>query len=199
MRPVLLILLLAASCATTKAGPPATPPEIGTSPAQPPSASGQATPSAADQPAAQAAGGAVVEAAPQPDPGLDRLGPYALGTTYDELKAMPGFEADEKRTDAAGQLAAGRIIDKKILGVPTIQRLVCKAGKLRRVSVIFGPVEVTEELAKGWAARSWGDPGAKKTIGDSQHYVWQVPGRLAMVLPADGGRWMVSLTVNDAE
>ena len=197
MRTALLALLVAASCATTKSAPTSAP--IQTTPATPPPAAG---PTAENSPSAAQgtpAAGALAEAAPQPDPGLDRLGPYALGTTYDELKAMPGFEADEKRTDAAGQLAAGRIIDKKVLGVPTIQRLVCKAGKLQRVSVIFGPVEITEELAKGWAARSWGDPGAKKIIGDSQHYVWQVPGRLAMVLPADGGRWMVSLTVNDAE
>jgi len=126
---------------------------------------------------------------------LEQLGPYRIGADYDSLKGLPGFEVDEKRTDAKNDVQAARIIDKRILEVATIQRLIFKQRRLYRISIIFGSTEITEEMVKGWAARQWGDPGPKRKIGEDDRYLWQAPGRVGMLMPADGGRAMVSLSV----
>src|SRR5207302_10813892 len=128
------------------------------------------------------------------------LGPYKLGTPYDEMKSLAGFKLDEKRTDPKQDIVAGKIIDKRILGIPTIQRLIFKHGKLYRISIIFGPPqpEWTEERVKGWLIQQgWPDPGAKAKLKDGENYVWEFRANIAMILPADGGRWMASIMVND--
>src|SRR2546421_8184630 len=110
------------------------------------------------------------------DQPVDSLGPYRLGTPYDELKVLAGFKLDEKRTDPKEDIVAGKIIDKRILGIPTIQRLICKHGKLYRISIIFGPPspEWTEERVKGWLMQQgWPDPGAKSKLKDGETYVWE--------------------------
>lgn len=184
------LLAVACACATTANKPtveaaPTAAPAPSPAPTVAPAPTGTAAAEAPHQPVT----GAVVDREV-----LDKLGPYRLGDAYDSLKTLPDFEVDEKRTDPAKDVQAGRIINKGILEVPTLQRLIFKQQRLHRISIIFGSPEITEEMAKGWAAKQWGDPGGKVKLGDDERYVWQAPGRLGMLVPADGGRWMVTLS-----
>ena len=125
---------------------------------------------------------------------MDQLGPYKLGLTYDEMKILDGFKLDEKRSKPTENLVSAKIIDKRILGTPTIQRFTFKSGKLIRVSIIFHPPEqYPEETVKAWLIGQWGDPGSKETVDKEQHYMWQFHHTLGALLPADGDRWMASL------
>ena len=149
-------------------------------------------------PLAFIAGVALAANATKIDKAVDTLGPYRLGTPYEELKSLAGFKLDEKRTKPTEDLVAGKIIDRRILEIPTIQRLIFKHGKLYRISVIFGPTEWTEERVKTWVmGQGWGDPGPKAVVKDGANYVWEFQKNIAMILPADGGRWMASIMVND--
>jgi hypothetical protein len=125
---------------------------------------------------------------------LDSIGPYRLGSSYDDLKKRPGYTEDPERTKPAEGIVAGKIIDKEIAGTPTVQRLIFKNGKLIRVSIIFFPPEKwNEEAVKAWCAAQWGDPGPREQVGDTALYVWDSPGTAAMIMSADKGMYMVSL------
>ena len=184
-----ILALFAASCATSAGLKPA--PVTPSTGAQPTEAAKPGDTGAAAQGASEPLGAVVDKEV------LEQLGPYRLGADYDSLKILPGFEVDEKRTDPAHDIQAGRIIDKRILEVPTIQRLIFKQKRLHRISIIFGSPDITEEMVKGWAAKQWGEPGPKRKVEDKDHYLWQAPGRVGMLMPADGGRAMVSLSVVD--
>ena len=125
---------------------------------------------------------------------LWQLGPYTLGTSYEEMKGLAGFKLDEKRSKPEENLVSAKIIDSRILGAMTIQRFTFKSGKLIRVSIIFHPPDkYTEEVVKAWLVEQWGDPGPKEIIDKEERYLWSFPHTLGVILPADGNRWMASL------
>ena len=121
---------------------------------------------------------------------LTTLGPYRLGTSYDEMQGRTGFTADPARSrPSQGELSA-KIIDKKIADTPTIQRFTFRQGKLVRVSILFGDTAWDEDRVKTYVAGQHGDPGEKV----DGKYVWiGNDGNLVVVLFGDGGRWMASL------
>ncbi len=128
------------------------------------------------------------------------LGPYALGTPYESLKSLAGFKLDDKRTEPDKGIVAAKIIDRRVLSTPTIQRLIFKNGKLMRISIIFGQAaEWTEPRVKAWLVeQGWGDPGVKEKFSDgTESYAWHFKNALGMILPADGGRTMASIMTND--
>ena len=125
---------------------------------------------------------------------MEKLGPYKLGTSYEEMKDLSGFKLDEKRSEPEKNLVSAKIIDKRILDTPTIQRFTFKTGRLIRVSIIFHPPErYPEEAVKQWLIAQWGDPGDREKIDNELHYVWHFQHSLGVILPSDGNRWMVSL------
>ena len=125
---------------------------------------------------------------------MEQLGPYKLGSTYEEIKRLDGFKVDEKRSKPAENLVSAKIIDKRVLGTPTIQRFTFKNGRLLRVSIIFHPPEqYPEQTVKAWLVGQWGDPGPKQSVDKEMHYMWQFQNTLGALLPADGHRWMASL------
>jgi hypothetical protein len=128
------------------------------------------------------------------DKPVDGLGPYRLGATYDSLKSLKGFEDDPSRDDSAQSLKAARVIGP-FGGQVALQRLFFKGGKLVRLSIIFGDPAFGEEKVKDLIANEWGDPGAKQPLGGGQSaYVWIGTRGTAMVVPADGGRWLAGLS-----
>lgn len=125
---------------------------------------------------------------------MEQLGPYKLGSTYEEMKSLTGFKLDEKRSKPEENLVSAKIVDPRILGTMTIQRFTFKSGKLVRVSIIFHPPEkYPEETVRAWLVGQWGAPGPKETFEKEQHYLWQFQHSLGVILPADGNRWMASL------
>jgi len=132
------------------------------------------------------------------DVDLQQIDRYQLGTAYDEMKNLPGFKLDEKRSDPSQGLVSAKIIDKGVANTPTVQRFMFKNGKLIRISIIFHPPETwTEEAVKRWLTKQWGDPGEKEKIDNEMHYLWRAPKSLGMILPADGGRSMASLMLTE--
>jgi len=125
------------------------------------------------------------------------LGPYTLGASYTELRDLPGFKYDSGRSKPEKGIYVGKIIDRNVYDQATIQRLTFHRGKLVRVSIIIGATDVTEEQAKALVAKQWGDPGEKKMSGSSMIYSWTGSIGTIMILPADGGRQMISLADND--
>ncbi len=125
------------------------------------------------------------------------IGPYKLGSLFTELKDLPGFKYDTGRSNPGKGIQVGKIIDKNVYDQPTIQRLTFHKNKLVRISIIIGDVQFTEEQTKALVAKQWGDPGAKQLIGDNLIYLWTGSIGTLMILPADGGRQMVSLSDND--
>lgn len=131
------------------------------------------------------------------DKPVDRLGSHRLGDAYEKFKAVEGFEDDPSRDDAAAGLKAARIIGP-FSGQMTIQRLYFKSGKLARFSIIFGDPAFNEPKVKDLVAAEWGDPGPRMRMADgTSRYVWTGTRGVAMVLPADGGRWMASVALLD--
>ncbi len=129
---------------------------------------------------------------------VEQIGPYKLGTSYEAMKNLAGFTLDKGRTDPERGIVSAKIIDKRIANTSTIQRFTFRQGRLMRVSIIFHPPQRwTEEAVKGWLLSQWGDPGPKEKVKDELLYIWKMKTTLGMVLPADGGRWMASITVND--
>ena len=128
---------------------------------------------------------------------VDMLGPYKLGSSFTELKDLPGFKYDSGRSDPEKGIKAGKIIDKNVYGQATIQRLIFHKNKLVRVSIIIGDQNFTEEQAKALVVKQWGDPGGKQKSGDNMIYMWTGSTGTIMILSADGGRQMITLSDND--
>ena len=128
---------------------------------------------------------------------VNTVGPYELGSSYMELKDLPGFKYDEGRSKPDIGIKVGKIIDKNVYEQATIQRLTFHKNKLVRVSIIIGDENFTEEQTKTLVAKQWGDPGGKQKSGDMMMYMWTGSTGTIMILPADGGRQMITLTDND--
>jgi len=125
------------------------------------------------------------------------IGPYHLGSSYTELKDLPGFKYDSGRSKPEKGINVGKIIDKNVYDRATIQRLTFHKNKLVRISIIIGDDKFTEEQAKDLVAKQWGDPGAKQKAGDYLMYTWTGSIGTILILPADGGRQMIALSDND--
>lgn len=128
---------------------------------------------------------------------VNMVGPYKLGTSFDELKDRTGFKYDSSRSKPEKRILAGKIIDVKVFEQATIQRLIFHNNKLVRVSIIIGNQEFTEDQTKALVAEQWGDPGEKQKFGGVTTYIWTGTSGTIMLLPADGGRQMITLTDND--
>lgn len=128
---------------------------------------------------------------------VNAIGPYELGSSYMELKDLPGYTYDSVRSKPAIGIKAGKIIDRNVYDQATIQRLIFHKNRLVRVSIIIGNPNFTEEQTKALVAKQWGDPGAKQNSGDGKTYVWKGSTGTIKILPADGGRQMITLTDND--
>ncbi|MCD6012456.1 MAG: hypothetical protein K0Q79_2318 [Flavipsychrobacter sp.] len=128
---------------------------------------------------------------------VNTIGPYQLGSDFTELKDLPGFKYDSGRSKPGIGVKVGKIIDKNVYDQPTIQRLTFHKNKLVRISVIIGDPAFTEEQTKALVAKQWGDPGKKQVYGGNMLYVWAGTTGTIMILPADGGRQMITLTDND--
>ncbi len=128
---------------------------------------------------------------------VNMLGPYKLGSSFNEIKDLPGFKYDSSRSKPEKGIQAGKIIDVKVYDQATIQRLIFHKNKLVRVSIIIGSTEFTEEQTKALVVKQWGDPGEKQKVGSSMIYLWAGSTGTIMLLPADGGRQMITLTDND--
>ena len=140
-----------------------------------------------------AAGSQAAAQAPAQAKPVDRIGSYQLGDSIDKFKVIQGFEDDPGRDDAAAGVKAGKILGP-FDGHPAIQRLYFKAGKLLRVSIIFGEPSFDEAKVKELIAAQWGDPGPRFAMKDgSKVFVWTGTKGIAMVVPADRGLWMASL------
>jgi hypothetical protein len=129
---------------------------------------------------------------PEPKQKVDSFGPYRLGMEYKELQTLKGFVDDASRSEPAKGIKAAKIIDL-LFDQPTIQRFFFQDDKLFRVSIIFGEVEFGEEQAKSLVSKQWGDPGPKQKVGDDSIYLWHGRVGMIMILPAQGGRQMVTL------
>ncbi len=128
---------------------------------------------------------------------VNLLGPYKLGSSYNEMKDLPGFKVDSSRSKPEKGIRAGKIIDKNVFDQATIQRLIFHKDKLVRISIIMGDPAFTEEQAKDLVVRQWGDPGQKQIVGNNALYIWTGSVGTLMILTADGGRQMISLADND--
>ncbi len=126
----------------------------------------------------------------------NELGPYKLGMSFKEVQKLEGFAIDTGRSDAAKGIVAGKIISK-LFDQVTIQRFFFYKDKLYRATVIFGDPNYTEEQVKQLVAKQWGDPGPKQLIGSSNCYAWEKNKSIVMILPADGGRHMVSMASSE--
>ncbi len=128
---------------------------------------------------------------------VNKLGAYELGASFNDLKVLPGFKYDTGRSKPEKGINVGKIIDKNVFEQATIQRLTFHKNKLVRISIIMGDPKYTEEQTKALVAKQYGDPGGKQMFGDNLMYMW--PGSIGtiMILTADGGRQMVTLTDND--
>jgi hypothetical protein len=118
---------------------------------------------------------------------VNMVGPYKLGSSFDELKDLPGFKYDSSRSKPEKGIHAGKIIDVKVYDQATIQRLIFHKNKLVRVSIIIGSTEFTEEQTKALVAKQWGDPGEKQKFGGTMMYLWA----------GSTGTIMLTLTDND--
>ncbi len=128
---------------------------------------------------------------------VEQIGPYKLGTSYEVMKNLAGFTLDKGRTHPEQGIVAAKIIDKRIANTRTIQRFTFRQGQLARVSIIFHPPQQwTEEAVRGWLLSQWGNPGPKEKVGDQLIYVWKMRTTYAVILPADGGRWMASIQMD---
>lgn len=128
---------------------------------------------------------------------VDKIGPYTLGSSFTEIKDLPGFIYDSGRSKPEKGIQSGKIIDKNVYGQATIQRFTFHKNKLVRVSIIMGDPEFTEEQAKARVVEQWGDPGGKQAVGSDMIYVWAGSTGTVMILRADGGRQMITLADND--
>lgn len=128
---------------------------------------------------------------------VNLIGPYELGANYNELKDLPGFKFDTGRSKPDMGIKVGKIIDKNVFDQVTIQRLTFHRNKLVRVSIIIGDPSFTEEQAKDIVMKQWGNPGPKQKVGNSSMYVWTGALGTILILPADGGRQMITLADND--
>lgn len=128
---------------------------------------------------------------------VNAIGPYKLGSDFTELKDLPGFIYDSSRSKPEKGIKAGKIIDKNVYEQATIQRLIFHKNKLVRVSIIIGDPAYTEEQTKALVAKQWGDPGGKQKAGNTMTYIWTGSTGTIMILSADGGRQMITLTDND--
>jgi len=128
---------------------------------------------------------------------VNAIGPYELGSSYMELKDLPGYTYDSLRSKPAIGIKAGKIIDRNVFDQATLQRLIFHKNRLVRVSIIIGSPSVTEEQTKALVAKQWGDPGAKQSSADGNIYIWKGSTGTIKILPADGGRQMITLTDND--
>jgi len=129
---------------------------------------------------------------------VEQIGPYKLGTSYEVMKNQAGFSLDKDRSHPEQGIVTAKIIDKRIANTRTIQRFTFRQGQLMRVSIIFHPPQQwTEEAVKGWLLSQWGDPGPKEKFEEELRYIWKMKTTLGVVRPADGGRWMASITLNN--
>ena len=128
---------------------------------------------------------------------VNMIGPYELGSSFMELKDLPGFKYDTVRSKPEIGIKVGKIIDKNVYDQATIQRLTFHKNKLVRISIIIGDPKFTEEQTKTLVVKQWGDPGEKQKSGDNMTYIWTGSIGTIMILSADGGRQMITLSDND--
>src|SRR5688572_23365592 len=132
-------------------------------------------------------------AAGRVDKAVDRLGPYAFGADYSLLKYLEAFENDPSRDEPEKGIKAARVA-APFQGRPAIQRLFFKAGKLVRLTVIFGDPAFGEQKVKDLIAKEWGDPGPKMDLGGGNSaYVWIGARGIAMIVPIQDGLWSANL------
>src|SRR6476620_11473921 len=127
---------------------------------------------------------------------VNHIGPYTLGTPFTELQNLPGFEYDTVRSKPAMGVRVGRVIDKNVFNMLTVQRLTCHKGKLVRISIIIADPEFTEEQAKALVADQWGAPVLSDSGFGKPTLTWKGSAGTIYLLPADGNRKMITLTDN---
>lgn len=139
------------------------------------------------------AGGLAAQKGTATESAVAQLGPYKLGTTYNDLKGLAGFVDDPTRTNPAEDIKAAKIIARNLFNTPTIQRFFFRHDRLIRISIIFHPPEEwPEERVKRLVAEQWGQPDGRESFGGHMFYQWKGSTGRIVILPSVGGRWMAS-------